>query len=50
MITIHGETWKDPDRMRRQWRGCLRDHASPRIGDEGVDQVTTVDVMVVLLA
>ena len=28
---------------------CLRDHACSRIGDKGVDQVTTADVMAVLL-
>ena len=27
VIAIHGETWKRPERMSTQWRGCLRDHA-----------------------
>ena len=49
VIAIHGETWKHPERMKTQWRGCLRDHAYPRIGGKGVDQMTTADVMAVLL-
>ena len=49
VIAIHGETWKHPEGMKTQWRGCLRDHACPRMGDKGVDQVTTADVMAVLL-
>ena len=49
LIAIHGETWKRPERMSTQWHGCLRDHAYARIGDKGVDHVTTADVMAVLL-
>ena len=49
VIAIHSETWKHPEKIKTQWRGCLRDHAYPRIGDKGVDQVTTADVMAVLL-
>ena len=49
MIAIHSDVWKHPERMQTQWRGCLRDQAYTRIGDKGVDQVTTADVMAVLL-
>ena len=49
VIAIHGEIWKHPEKTKRQWRGCLRDHAYTRIGDRSVDQVTTADVMAVLL-
>ena len=48
VIAIHSETWKHPERMKTQWRGCLRDHAYARMGDKGVDEVTTADVMAVL--
>ena len=33
VIAIHGETWKRPERMSPQWRGCLRDHAYVRISE-----------------
>ena len=49
VIAIHSEVWKHPERTKTQWRGCLRDHAYARIGDKGIDQVTTADVMAVLL-
>ena len=49
VIAIHSEVWKHPERTKRQWRGCLRDHAYTRIGHKGVEQVTTADVMAVLL-
>ena len=49
VIAIHSEIWKHPEKTKRQCRGCLRDHAYTRIGDRSVDQVTTADVMAVLL-
>ncbi|MYK90336.1 MAG: tyrosine-type recombinase/integrase [Acidobacteria bacterium] len=49
VIAIYSEIWKDPEKMGRQWRGCLRDHAYTRIGDKGVDKVTSGDIMAVLL-
>ena len=49
VIAIHSEIWKQPGKTRRQWQACLRDHAYPRIGDKGIDQVTTADIMSVLL-
>ena len=49
VIAVHSETWKHPERMKTQWRGCLREHAYARMGDKGVDQVTTADVMAVLV-
>ena len=49
VIAIHSEIWKHPEKTKRQWRGCLRDHAYTRIGGRSVDQVTTADVMAVLL-
>ena len=49
VIAIHSGLWKQPGKTKRQWQGCLRDHAYPRIGDKGIDQVTTADIMSVLL-
>ena len=49
VIAIHSEILKHPEKTKRQWRGCLRDHAYTRIGGRSVDQVTTADVMAVLL-
>ena len=49
VIAIHSEIWRHPEKTRQQWRGCLCDHAYARIPDKGVDNVTTADVMAVLL-
>ena len=49
VIAIHSEIWKHSEKTKQQWRGCVRDHAYARIGDKGVDKVTTADVMAVLL-
>ena len=49
VIAIHSGIWRHPEKTKQQWRGCLRDHAYTRIGDKGVDKVTTADVMAVLL-
>ena len=49
VIAVHRESWKNPVRTAGQWLATLRDHAFSRIGDKGVDQVTTADVMAVLL-
>ena len=49
VIAIHSEIWKHPEKTKRQWRGCLRDHAYTRIGGRSLDQVTTADIMAVLL-
>ena len=49
VIAIHSGIWRHPEKTKQQWRECLRDHAYTRIGDKGVDKVTTADVMAVLL-
>ncbi len=49
VIAIHREAWKDGGSTVELWRATLRDYVHPHIGDKSVDQVTTADVMAVLL-
>ena len=49
VVAIHGGGWKDGGKSAKQWRASLREYAYARIGDKGVDQVTTADVMAVVL-
>ena len=49
VIAIHREGWKDAGKSEKQWRASLRDYAMPRLGRKRVDQITTADVMAVLL-
>ena len=49
VIGIHGEGWKDAGKSEKQWRASLRDYAMPRLGRRRVDQITTADVMAVLI-
>lgn len=49
VIAIHGEAWKDGGKTASLWRSTLREYAYPLIGEKGVDQITTADVMSVLV-
>ena len=49
VIAIHREGWKDGGKSEAQWRASLRDYALPRLGRKGVDEITTADVMAVLI-
>ena len=49
VIAIHREGWKDAGKSEKQWRASLRDYAMPRLGRRRVDQITTADVMAVLI-
>ena len=49
VIAIHSGAWKDGGKSTKQWRASLSEYAYQRIGDKGVDQVTTADVMAVVL-
>ena len=49
VIGIHREGWKDAGKSENQWRASLRDYAMPRLGRKRVDQITTAEVMAVLL-
>ena len=49
VIGTHREGWKDAKTSENQWRASLRDYAMPRLGQKRVDQITTADVMAVLI-
>ena len=48
VIAIRGEAWR-AGKTPKQWRASLREHVLPHLGGKSVDQVTTADVMTVLL-
>ena len=50
VIAIHRDGWKDAGKSEKQWRASLRDYAMPRLGRRRIDQITTADVMAVLIA
>ncbi|WP_420449909.1 tyrosine-type recombinase/integrase [Candidatus Palauibacter sp.] len=49
VIAIHRASWRPGGRSEGQWRASLRDYAMPRLGGKGIDEITTADVMEVLL-
>ena len=49
VIAIHREGWKDGGKSEKQWRASLRDYAMKRLGKRRVDQISTADVMAVLI-
>ena len=49
VLAIHKGAWRASGKTARQWEASLRDHAFPRIGKKSVDQLTTADMMAVLL-
>ena len=50
VIAIHSPSWRSRGKYEAQWRGTLRNHAMPRLGHKRVNEITTADVMGVLLA
>ena len=49
VLEIHSPGWKDGGKSEKQWRASLKAYAFPRIGDMKVSDITTADVMNVLL-
>lgn len=49
VINIHSAGWKDGGKSEKQWRASLRDYAMCKLGDCPVSNITTHDVMAVLL-
>ena len=49
VLAIHQAAWKESGGTLRFWKSTLRDYVYPHIGGKSVDQVTTADVMAVLL-
>ena len=48
VVKIHEPTWRGK-KTAKLWRATLRDYAEPRLGSKRVDQITTQDVMSILL-
>ena len=46
---LHAEGWKDGGKSENQWRSSLRDYVLPKIGQKRVNDITTADVMDVLV-
>ena len=49
VIAIHAEGWRDGGKSEKQWRASLNTYAMPKLGRKPVDQITTGDVLGVLL-
>ena len=49
VIGIHEPGWRDGGKTAAQWRASLRDYAIPRLGKLRVSNISTADVMAVLL-
>ena len=49
VIAIHGAAWRPGSKSEAQWRASLRDYAMSRLGHKSIDEITTSDVMAVLL-
>ena len=49
VIAIHRDAWRPGSKSEAQWRTSLRDYAMPRLGQTSIDEITTSDVMAVLL-
>ena len=50
VIAVFRASWRPGGGSETQWRNSLERYAFPRIGRKRVDQITTADVMAVLLA
>ena len=49
VIAMHQAAWKDSGKTATLWDATLRQYVHPRIGETRVDQVTTADVLAVLV-
>ncbi len=49
VIGIHEPGWKDGGKSSNQWRSSLRNYAVPRLGKLSVGDISTADIMAVLL-
>ena len=49
VIRIHAENWKDGGKTEARWRATLATYAFPRIGHKSVADITTADVLAVLV-
>ena len=49
VIKIHAAGWKAGGKSEEQWRASLRDYAMPRLGNKRVSEITSSDVLSVLV-
>ena len=49
VLAIQRPSWRPGSKSEAQWRASLRTYALPRLGEMRVDQVTTADVLAVLV-
>ena len=49
VIEMHTPRWKNGGKTAKQWRASLRDYAMSRIGTRPVSDITSADVMSILL-
>lgn len=49
VLEIHSPGWKDGGKSEKQWQASLKTYAFPRIADKRVSDITTADVMNILL-
>ena len=49
-LAVYFPAWRSGDRYEAQWRGMLLRYATRRLGHKRVHEITTADVMGVLLA
>ena len=49
VLKLHAATWRNAEAEASRWRATLREYAAKRIGSKRVDQITSQDVMAILL-
>ncbi len=49
VIALHAQTWKNGGKSETQWRGSLRDYAMPQLGGKRVSEISSGDVLAVLV-
>jgi len=49
VIRLRRPTWRDGGKSEDQWRASFRDYVEPQLGSKLVSEVTTADVLAVLL-
>ncbi len=49
VIAIHAAGWRDGGKNEKQWRASLGTYVLPQLGRKRIDQITTADVLAVLV-
>ena len=49
VIELHKATWRDGAKSEAQWRASLRDYAFPKVGGKVVSEITSADVLAILM-